>query len=134
MLILVAYFFKLEIDMLSIQKILILTDFSDISYSIYPFVLKTAKKFGATVDLIHIIPDSPYFKVARDTLSGLFGSGGKNPSTKELKTHLKNKLETTLNYQINEEHRGEDFIYEGGIDEDEHIKYNIVTTLKYQNP
>jgi len=123
MLILVAYFFKLEIDMLSIQKILVPTDFSDNSYSIFPLVLKTAKKFGATVDLIHIIPDSPYFKVARDTLSGLFGSGGKNPSTKELKTHLKNKLETTLNYQIPEEHRGEAFIYEGGRAEAEIVKH-----------
>src|SRR5690625_476934 len=98
MLILVAYFFKLEIDMLSIRKILVPTDFSDNSYSIFPLALKTAKKFGATVDLINIIPDSPYFKVARDTLSCLFETGGKKPSTKELKTDLKNKLKTTIHY------------------------------------
>lgn len=107
----------------SIKKILVPTDFSDNSYSILPMVKQTAKKFGAQVDLIHIIPDSPYFSVARKALSHLFGADEESQSPAELKSHLAKKLESTINHHIPAENRGKTYIYEGGRPEEEILKH-----------
>lgn len=109
--------------MLTIKKILVPTDFSENSYSILPMAKKTAAKFGAKVDLIHIIPDSPYFTGARESLSELFGADEKIQSSAELKEHLAEKLKTTINHHIPEENRGQTFIYKGGRAEAEIVKH-----------
>lgn len=110
--------------MLSIKKILVPTDFSENSASIFPLVLRTLKDFGAKVDIIHVVPTSPYFQVAKDALSSFFGGGNKSQSDEELKTHLLQKLNDKLE-AFPEENRGQVFLLEEGRPEAkivEHIK------------
>lgn len=112
--------------MLSIKKILVPTDFSENSASIYPLVKKTAQDFGAIIDIIHVIPSSPYFKIVTDTLSSLFGAGAKEESSTELKAHLEEKLQKKL-AAFPEENRGKIILLEEGRPESkivEHIKAN----------
>lgn len=111
----------------TIKKILVPTDFSENSALIFPLVRKTIEKFDAKVDLIHVIPDSPYLKVAQEAFSSLFGSGSEKKSASELKTHLTEKIQAELTREIPENHRGETFIIEGGRTEKkiiEHTKNN----------
>jgi len=110
--------------MSTIKKMLVPTDFSENSASIFPLVRKTAEKFNAKVDLIHVIPDSPYFKIAKDAFSSLFGSnGGGKKSSAELKSQLAEKMQTELNEAVSAEHRGETFIIEGGRTEKEIVEH-----------
>lgn len=110
--------------MLSIKKILVPTDFSENSASIFPLVKKTAQDFGATIDIIHVIPSSPYFKVVTDALGSLFGAGSKDESSGELKTQLNERLQRKLE-AFPEENRGKIILLEEGRPESkivEHIK------------
>lgn len=46
--------------MLNIKKILVPTDFSNGAEKAYPVAQKIAKRFGALIDLIHVIPTAKY--------------------------------------------------------------------------
>jgi nucleotide-binding universal stress UspA family protein len=52
----------------SINKILVPTDFSDNASHAYSYTQKIAARYGAKVDLIHIIPTLQYFSESLEQL------------------------------------------------------------------
>ena len=90
---------------MNIKKILVPTDFSDEAISAYTHAEELAKKYGAKVDLIHIVPTLKYFSesftklgVPLDVDEDLY------PHVKDGATH---RLERIMEDYLKEEHRGE---------------------------
>lgn len=86
-----------------LKKILVPTDFSANASAAYKFAKKTAQRYGAKVDFIHIIPKLHYFNVSLNALDYTFESGKMYP---ELKEKAKVKLEAEMKQFIPAENRG----------------------------
>lgn len=94
--------------MATIKKILVPTDFSENSLSVFSFVRETAKNYGASVDLVYILPEaSPFFEVTRDPLGNIFKDRGQYG---KIRSEFIEKLENIMTEQIESAHRGRVFI------------------------
>lgn len=93
--------------MTQIKRILVPTDFSENAFSVYSFVRETAQNYGATVDLIHIIPQLSYLDTERDIFGNPFDD--KDKYTK-FRARIQQKLKAELEEQVPEENRGKIYI------------------------
>lgn len=95
--------------MANIKKILVPTDFSENSLSVFKFVKTTAKNYGAKVDLIYILQEaSPLFEFTRDPLGNVFSE--KKQYTK-IRENLITKLEKIMNDEVEEAYRGKVMVF-----------------------
>lgn len=91
--------------MKQIKKILVPTDFSDQALAAYHHADHIAEKFGAKVDLIHVIPTLKYFQESISKLGvPISMDSDLYPKIQEETSEKLNKLMET---HISEEHRGE---------------------------
>lgn len=86
----------------TLQKILVTTDFSDNSSAVYDFTENLAKDFDATLDLVHIIPESHYLPME---IHAAAYSIDESANT-EFRGKIKEKLETEFTAKIPEKYRG----------------------------
>lgn len=90
--------------MATIKKILVPTDFSENSIAVFNFVNETAKNYGASVDLIYILPEaSPFFEVTRDPLGNVFKDKGQYTKVRE---EFLERLEAIMEDNVKEQHQG----------------------------
>lgn len=91
--------------MLAIKKILVPTDFSEEAISAYTHAQELAKKYGATVDLIHIVPTLKYFSESIGKL------GVPLDVDEDLYPHLKDgakhQMEGFMEDYLQDEYKGE---------------------------
>src|SRR5699024_5165111 len=90
-----------------IKKILVPSDFSDNASAVYNLVRKTAEKYDAQVDLMHVIPEIEYLKVGSDTLGNPYSI---QDDYVKLRQELTDQLEKTIKREIPEQHRGQAFV------------------------
>lgn len=94
--------------MAKIKKILVPTDFSENSLSVFDFVRTTAKNYDSTVDLVYILPEaSPFFEVTRDPLGNVFKDRGQYG---KIRSDFIARLEQMMQNNVEEKHRGRVFI------------------------
>ncbi len=93
--------------MAQIKRILVPTDFSENAASVYKMVKKSAEKYGATVDFIHVIQNPRYYDISKDPLGNVFED--KDAYTK-LRKQIEERLQEKLTNLFEEENRGKAII------------------------
>jgi nucleotide-binding universal stress UspA family protein len=89
----------------SIKKILVPTDFSKNAESAYEHSQEIARRFGAKVDFIHIIPTLKYFHESISNLEGSLDTEGEiYPKAQK---EAVQKLNELMDAYLSDEHRGE---------------------------
>lgn len=86
------------------KKILVPTDFSENSIAAYTHAQEIAKKYGAKVDFIHIIPTLQYFNESLSRLGVPLDDGDLYPTAQK---EAKHRLKELMDDYIEEELKGE---------------------------
>lgn len=94
--------------MINIKKILVPTDFSEEAIFAYTHAQELAKKYGAKVDMIHIVPTLKYFSESINKL------GVPLDVDEDLYPHLKDgakhRMEGLMDDYIQDEYQGEEIV------------------------
>lgn len=91
--------------MKQIKKILVPTDFSDRSIAAYKHARQIARQFGATIDLVHIIPTLKYFHESISQLGAPISM--ESDLYPKIQEETTKKLEEVMDEYFEEEYRGE---------------------------
>lgn len=95
--------------MKSIKSILVPTDFSDNAELAYTHAQEIAHRFGAKVDLIHVIPTLKYFSESMDQLETPLDNAEKElyPTAQK---EVKHRLQTAMDDYLADESKGEPIV------------------------
>jgi len=95
--------------MKSIKKILVPTDFSDNAELAYTHAQEIAHRFGAKVDVIHIIPTLKYFNESMDQLEAPLDNVDKElyPTAQK---EVEHRLQTAMDDYLADESKGEPIV------------------------
>ncbi len=91
------------------QKILVATDFSENASAIYAFTEEVAKNFGASVDLIYVIPKPLYLPVDIHAVTLPLDES----KEKEFSDKMKAQLDSEMQASIPKENRGKTILKSG---------------------
>lgn len=94
--------------MMPIKKILVPTDFSQQAVSAYIQAQEIADRFGATIDLVHIIPTLKYFNESLLRLDAPLDPDEELYPT--VQKEAKHKLEESMKDYVNETSRGKEIV------------------------
>lgn len=92
--------------MKQIKKILVPTDFSDNAQFAYTHAQEIANRFGAKIDVMHVIPTLTYFTESMDSLESPLDVDEEEDMYPTVQKDVKQKLQTAMNDYLAEESRG----------------------------